>query len=195
MIPVAKAAKANAAKANAAKANAAKAANANAKAANANAKAANANAKAANVKAAKANAANANAKAANAKAAVNSEEPKTDWATILAIALLKKDKEGQIKNNQKSWANYDWEMLKANDLSLFIMPKVEPRAEAPRHKAPPKWVSTGLKASIKRPRSASSGPASSLKTVFKNSVTGELRVRKATVAKDGSRKFSYVKFT
>jgi hypothetical protein len=69
------------------------------------------------------------------------------------------------------------------------------RAEAPRHKAPPKWVSTGLKASIKRPRSASSGPASSLKTIFKNSVTGELRVRKATVSKDGSRKFSYVKFT
>jgi serine/threonine protein kinase len=94
----------------------------------------------------------------------------------------------------------DWTEAKKK-LSEFL-PIPDPQGGAKRKakrerakNAPAKWVSTGLKASVKRPHSASSGPASSLKTVFKNSVTGELRVRKATVAKNGSRKFSYVKFT
>ena len=43
-----------------------------------------------------------------------------------------------------------------------------------------KWTRTGRKACKK--------------TVYKNSTTGELRVRKCTTARDGSRKYTYVKF-
>ena len=51
------------------------------------------------------------------------------------------------------------------------------------------WVSTGNKVTIKK-----QGSRAAQKTVFRNSVTGKLCVRKASIAKDGTRSFSYVKF-
>jgi hypothetical protein len=53
----------------------------------------------------------------------------------------------------------------------------------------PKWVSTGRKVTIQK-----RGSPAAQKTVFRNSVTKELRVRKATLSKDGTRRFAYVKF-
>jgi hypothetical protein len=53
----------------------------------------------------------------------------------------------------------------------------------------PKWVSTGRKVTYQK-----RGSPAAQKTVFHNSVTEELRVRKATLAKDGTRHFAYVKF-
>ena len=53
----------------------------------------------------------------------------------------------------------------------------------------PKWVSTGRKVTIQK-----RGSPAAQKTVFRNSVTKELRVRKATLAKDGTRRFAYVKY-
>lgn len=53
-----------------------------------------------------------------------------------------------------------------------------------------KWAATTRKVVI---RSSRAPPKQ--RTVYKNSVTGELRIRKATTnAKDGSRKYKYVKF-
>ncbi len=53
----------------------------------------------------------------------------------------------------------------------------------------PKWVSTRRKVTIQK-----RGSPAAHKTVFRNSVTKELRVRKATLSKDGTRRFAYVKF-
>jgi hypothetical protein len=52
-----------------------------------------------------------------------------------------------------------------------------------------KWVSTGRKVTVQK-----RGSPATHKTVFRNSVTKELRVRKATLSKDGTRRFAYVKF-
>ena len=53
-----------------------------------------------------------------------------------------------------------------------------------------KWVSTGRKVSIKAGR----GKPAALKTVYRNSKTGEQRVRKMVARPDGSKRASYVKF-
>jgi hypothetical protein len=53
-----------------------------------------------------------------------------------------------------------------------------------------KWVSTGRNVTIKATRTK----PSSTKRVFRNSATGELRVRKMAVRPDGSRRATYVRF-
>ena len=53
----------------------------------------------------------------------------------------------------------------------------------------PMWVSTGRKVTIQK-----QGSPAAQKTVFRNSETKELCVRKATLAKNGTRRFAYVKF-
>jgi hypothetical protein len=55
---------------------------------------------------------------------------------------------------------------------------------------PAKWVSTGDKASVKAGR----GKPASLKTVYRNTASGELRVRKMVARPDGNKRVSYVKF-
>ena len=50
-----------------------------------------------------------------------------------------------------------------------------------------KWLATGRKVTI-----AKRGKPPCKKTLYKNSVTGELRVRKCRTAKDGTRKYVYV---
>jgi hypothetical protein len=53
-----------------------------------------------------------------------------------------------------------------------------------------KWVSTGDKASVKDGR----GKPASLKTVYRNTASGELRVRKMVARPGGNKRVSYVKF-
>ena len=53
------------------------------------------------------------------------------------------------------------------------------------------WQATARKVKIAAKKK---GKAATERTVYKNSVSGELRIRKATVAKDGTRKYVFVKF-
>ena len=53
-----------------------------------------------------------------------------------------------------------------------------------------KWVRTARKATVKGGR----GKPATQKTVYRNSTTGELRVRKLVARPDGTRRVSYIKF-
>ena len=53
-----------------------------------------------------------------------------------------------------------------------------------------KWAKTGRKAMVK----GGKGKPPTSKTVFRNSSTGELRVRKMVVRQDGTKRATYVKF-
>jgi serine/threonine protein kinase len=63
------------------------------------------------------------------------------------------------------------------------------RKAKPKPIHPPKWVSTRRKVEVRK-----RGSPIALKTVFRNSVNQELRIRKAILSKDGTRRFAYVKF-
>ncbi len=66
----------------------------------------------------------------------------------------------------------------------FLLPNRNKKKGAAR------WQATARKVKIV----AKKGNKATKRTVYKNSVSGELRVRKATVARDGTRKYVYVKF-
>jgi hypothetical protein len=64
------------------------------------------------------------------------------------------------------------------------------RKRATPKRAAPKWIQTARHVTVKGNR----GKPDSTKVVFRNSATGELRVRKMVVRSDGTKRASYVKF-
>ena len=61
------------------------------------------------------------------------------------------------------------------------------RASTP---AAPKWIKTARKATV----SGGRGKPAVIKTVYRNSETGEHRVRKMATRRDGTQRVTYVKF-
>ena len=80
---------------------------------------------------------------------------------------------------------------KPNPLPALIGGKRKPLGNRNKKKNAARWQATARKVKIAAKKK---GKAATERTVYKNSVSGELRIRKATVAKDGTRKYVYVKF-
>jgi hypothetical protein len=82
-----------------------------------------------------------------------------------------------------------WLMVSPPKGGKVVKSKVGKNTTAKKAKKPAssKWVSTGRKATVVTNRKPTQ------RTVYRNSSTGELRVRKMVVRPDGTRKVTYVK--